>query len=298
MRILFVSSADSRYFPLLREWIASLRAFPQSKDMDIGIINAGLDEEQCQILTTQDQVTAIAAPDWPCPLAAHRIKGRDFLKACVSRPFIPQLFPGYDLYIWMDADTWLQDWQAVEWLIAGASKNALAICPQTDRAYGKAMRIKWLGPLPWKPRSFYYSNGKRAFSRKIAQELFPHAPLNAGVFALKKEAPHWQRWQELIRKALKKGKIFTAEQLTLGMLVYLEGYRAEFLPALCNWLCETPPTWNTKTGRFAEPYIPHAPIGIMHLSGCDEMRLDRDITTTISTTDGKTAEKSYRYPQK
>ena len=299
-KVCFVSGGDSKYFPMLLEWVHSIRFFPQSAAMDIAIIDAGLTPEQIKILEN-GMANKVVSPDWPGDLAHKRnLDGQDSLKACVSRPFIPQLFPGYDIYIWMDADTWVQSWFAVEWLIQGAEKNAIAICAQIDRAYSKKdMRLDWLGPFPWRPRSFYYSNGRKAFSGKLARQLFPFKTVNAGVFALKGTAPHWIRWQELIIKALRKGKIFTAEQLTLGIMIHLEKCKAEFLPAVCNWLCSTKPVWDSTQKIFVEPYIPHHPVGILHLSGIDAMRLDRTITSEFSTINGdkETVSLSYRYPR-
>lgn len=294
-RICLVSGGDDRYFPLLLEWIHSVRRFPQGDGFDICILDAGLTDEQTALLRT-GLAHNVVTPDWPGPLAARPPKGQDHLKACVARPFLPKLFPGYDLYIWMDADTWVQDWFAVEWLIAGAEKGALAICPQADRAYGKTMRLGWVGPIPWRPRSFYYSNGRKAFGGRIARSLFPYPTVNAGVFALRADAPHWARWQTLIVQALRKGKIFTAEQLTLGMLIYLDRMKTEFLPALCNWLCSTRPAWDVKTRMFVEPSVPHHPIGIMHLSGLDAIRLDRAIQTEFSTLGGGNTMASFRFP--
>lgn len=295
MKIAIVSGADHKYYAMLLEWIHSVkRAMPESINADLCILDAGLKPEQKDKLSLL--VKQIKAPDWPENVSTARVKGKEYLKACAARPFIRELFPGYDVYVWLDGDTWVQDWSAVDLLIRGAQKSGLAICPQTDRAYGKAMRIKWLGPIPFKPRSFYYSNAKKAFNGKIARSLFPYAALNAGVFALSATAPHWERWQELIVQALKKGKVFTAEQLTLGMIVYLEKYPAEFLPAWCNWLLTNKPAWDEKNKHFVEPFLPHTPIGIMHLSGCDTMRLNRNIKESITTTNGDIVTMTYRYP--
>lgn len=293
-KITFVSSADANYFPMLQEWIHSIRRFKQSKDMAICILDAGLTAEQAEIIA--GLVDHIVKPDWPRKIPAHRIKGREYYKACVCRPFLPDIFPGYSHYIWMDADTWLQDWRAVDLLIAGADKSGFAIAPQTNRAYGKSMRIKWLGPFSWKPRSFYYSNAKRAFGGKIARQLFPYATLNAGVFSMRGDAPHWKRWQDLLIKALDKGKVFTAEQLTLGIMVYLEKMSVELLPAYCNWLCEHKPLWDDEQEIFVEPYLPHEPLGVVHLSGLNEMRVDRSTQTDFKTLTGKDIQYSYRYP--
>lgn len=297
MKIAIISGGDAKYYPMLLEFIHSIRkAAPQdiSYDFDLCILDAGLTEEQKSNL--QKQVTHIKSPAWPAHINAARIRGREFLKACAARPFIRELFPDYDIYVWLDGDTWVQDWSAIDLLIRGAQKSGLAICPQTDRAYGKSMRLKWLGPLPFKPRSFYYSNAKRAFDGKTARALFPYATLNAGVFALRADAPHWDRWQTLIVKALRKGKVFTAEQLTLGMIVYLEKFSVEFLPAWCNWLLATPPVWDAKRNLFVEPFLPHLPIGVMHLSGCDAMRVDRAVTENIKDTEGNMIARTYRYP--
>lgn len=290
----FVSGCDANYFPILVEWLHSVKRFDTIKDIDVCILDAGLTSEQIQ--TLEPQVKKIVNPDWPANIPSHKIRGREYLKGCICRPFINQMFPNYDTYIWMDADTWLQDVRAIDLLLEGAKRNQLAIIPQTDRAYGKSMRLKWLGPFPWKARSFYYSNARKAFGGKIARQLFPFPTINAGIFALSGDAPHWERWQKLAIQALKKGKVFTAEQLTLGMMIYLEGYKAEFLPAWCNWLCEVKPLWDDTKMQFVEPYLPHTPIGIVHMSGVDEMRLDRRVKDNFKTLDNKDIELSYRYP--
>lgn len=297
MRVCLVTSADQKYTPLLRELLASIHAQPQAGRTfaGMGIIDAGLSPD------TREELQAggclVADGIWPIPLSAKRIGGREFLKACVSRPFIPQLFPGFDVYVWLDADTWVQDWSAIDLLIKGAMKSGLAVVPQVDRAYGKTMRLGWLGPLPFRPRSFYYSNARKAFGGAVARKLFPFPTINAGVFAMAGNAPHWTRWQELIKQGLAnpRANIFTAEQLTMGMMIYLEGYSAERLPSLCNWLADTKPLFDTVQRRFIEPYLPHQPIGILHLSGYDSMRADKSVQTEIKCLDGTVQNMSLRF---
>lgn len=289
----FVSGCDANYFPMLLEWIHSVRAHPQSAAFDICIMDTGLTDEQCAAL--KPLVSAIVKPDWPCALPDYKIRGREYLKSCVCRPFIPQLFPGYDTYMWMDADMWVQDWRAIDLYMTGAQRGKLAITTQSDRAYMKQIRVKWLGSLPWKVRTFYFTNALNAFGFKTAKAILPYNVLNAGSFALRADAPHWTRWQELVLKALKKGKIFTAEQLTLGMLTYLEGFPVEILPAWTQWLCENKPLWDSQRQLFVEPFLPHEVIGIIHVSGYDTMRLNRSERTDIQTLGGETISKSFRY---
>jgi len=44
------------------------------------------------------------------------------------------------------------------------------------------------------------------------------------------------------------------------------------------------------------PHAPNETIGILHLSGVDEMRLDRSVKTDFQTLNGQDIELSYRYP--
>lgn len=194
----FISSSDSNYFPLLLEWVHSLRAHPQSKGMDICIMNAGMSAEQLDKL--RPHVTKIVEAEWPCKIAAHKIRGREYLKACVARPWIPEYFPEYDTYFWMDADTWVQNWDAVELFLEGASRKKICLTGQVDRAYPRQIRLKWLWRWPWKVRGFYFSNARKAFGFKTARELLPYHVLLAGAFCLDKDAPHWVRWQALSEK--------------------------------------------------------------------------------------------------
>ena len=289
-----VSGCDSNYFPMLLEWLHSVRRFPEAKNIDICILDAGLTAEQIQRL--EPHVQSIVNPDWPVDLPKHKIKG-EYLKACVCRPFLPQIFPGYETYIWMDADTWIQNWSHVEMFIQGAKKGKITLSGQVDRNYPKGeARVKWLGNWPWKVRGFYFSNALKAFDFKTAKDLLSYHVLLAGMFALRADAPHWNRWQELVKTTMTKGKVFTAEQLSLGKMCYQEGFKFEILPAYVHWLCEFKPLWDKDKQLFVEPTLPHEEIGVLHISGFDEMRLDRAVTTDFKTTDGQTIDYTYRYP--
>lgn len=293
MKTVIVTSANYKYQPLLDELIDSIRAHPQSKSLSLAVLDAGLDELYKEKLKTKK--IKVFDGVWPKTLNLKKVEKRQFLKACVSRPYIPDLLPGYDIYIWLDADTWIQDWSAIDLLIEGAKKSQFAVVPQVDRSYGKTMRLKWIGAMPFRPRSFYYSNARKAFSGKMAREMFPYPTVNAGVFAMAGNAPHWKHWQGLIEHALKRGKVFTAEQLTMGIMIWKDKFSAELLPAPCNWLCETKPLWDTKQKCFIEPYLPHQKIGIMHLSGYDSMRVHPDETTEVMTLSGDVVQKSLRF---
>lgn len=180
----FVSSADYRYFPMLVELVHSIQSFEQSKEFDICIFNAGMTVEQVKKL--ENFGCFVVEPQWPCDLPKRKIKNKEYLKSCVCRPFIPDYFPNYELYFWLDADTWIQKWESLELYITGAQRNKIAIASQADRSYERQYRFKWLGSIPIKIRGFYFSNAKIAYGSKKAKELSPYPVLIANAFAIKK----------------------------------------------------------------------------------------------------------------
>lgn len=293
-RVALISSCDHNYFPLLREWIHSIRRAPGSRGMDICVLDSGMTAEQLEQL--RPLVDRLATARWPTAIPAKKIRGREYFRACVNRPFLNDYFPDYEYYFWMDADTWVQNWDAVELFLEGAARGKIALTGQADRAYPKGMRVKWLGPWPLKIRSFYFSNARRAFGVGVAKQLYAYHGLLAGAYCLHRDAPHWKVWQRLILQALERGNAFTAEQLALGMMVHLEGLPAEILPSWCHWLGGYGALWDKDHERWVEPYLPHMPIGILHLSGRKEMRMDRSFLVPYRTLQGEAVQMSYRYP--
>lgn len=294
-RIAIVSSSDARYFTLLSELVASIRRLRPADGVGICVMDAGMTDEQRAALS--GSVDRIHRCEWPFPLPERRIRGRDSLKANLCRPFIPDYFPGFDVFVWLDADTWVADWGAIELYVRGAERMAISIAAQTDRAYPPPVSVSWLLGRPFRIKTFYYSNAKRAFGRVLARDMVRRNVLNAGAFGLHRDAPHWWVWRRLMGEALRRGRPFTADQLTLGMLVYQEGAAVEILPAWCNWLVDlAPPAWDPAAGRFVEPYLPHAPIGVMHLAGVPRMRADRGETVPVPGVDGVARQMSLRFP--
>jgi hypothetical protein len=295
--IAFVSGADSNYYPLLREWIASVRQFKESAGMDICIIDSGLTPRQIDEL--KPLVKSLINPDWPEGIPKKKTKGKERLKSCVCRPFIRDMFPGYDIYMWMDADTWVQDWSAVEMFLGSANrkKDRIVVTNGADRSNPKQIRIKWLWHWPYRIGSFFLSNGKKAFGFSVAKKLCANQGISAGCFALSAQAPHWKVWQKNLVIAAANGKLFPAEQLALGKTVHFDGYKAELLPVYAHWVCgDANPLWDQQKNAFVEPYTPHVTLGILHLCGVDNLRASKTAKKIFETMDGKQIELSLRYP--
>lgn len=260
-RLLIVSAADRAYFPLLRDTVCSIRALRD--DAAIGVLDVGLDPEQCDWLAAR--VDHLVHPGWDIDFP-QRDRTPEMRKAQFARPFLPRHFPGYDTYLWIDADAWLQDWRAVELYRAAAGRELLAITPEIDRAYKRHYkRPKLFG------RTLAWKNYREAFGWRAADRLGRNPIVNCGVFALHRDAPHWEAWARTIREVAQRTRFFFVEQTALNHVIFAQHLPANFLPAYCNWMPgDAAPAFDALRGRFVEPYAPHEVIGVMHLAGAKQ----------------------------
>lgn len=280
--LIVVVAADSGYFPLLRECVQSIRAL--APDVPVGVLDFGLAPDQLAWL--HERVSEIVAPAWYITVPGiERLSGA--VKLQVSRAFLPRHFPGYDIYFWLDADAWLQDWRAVELYRAAAATGRLAITVEIDRAYKRHYkRAKWLGAtLPWKTY-------RAAFGWRVADRLGRNPFANAGVFALRGDAPHWDAWARAITRVIRRTQFMLADQVALNYVIFAEKLPADFLPCYCNWMPgDAAPQFDAARGLLVEPYTPHEVLGIIHLAG----REQKEKVFRLDCLDGGTVETSLRY---
>src|SRR5262249_10236778 len=143
---------------------------------------------------------------------------------------LPRHVPGYETYLWIDADTWIQDWAAIE-LYIQASAGGMAITPEIDRAYRHHYHA---GP---EFRGVIGQAYAEAFGQAEADYLAHQPLLNTGVFALRADAPHWRAWEAVLGDALQRSRNVLVEQLALNWVAYRQGQPMRFLPSWCNWIC-------------------------------------------------------------
>jgi hypothetical protein len=295
LRVMIASSSDSNYYPLLSELFCSLKKHLQDStniQYSYGVVDAGIGPADLQQL--DDQGIIIREMSDALSIPGFKLRGRKYLLSTFVRAYLPEYYPGYDIYIWMDADSWICNKEVIELYIKGAQKERIALVCGADRANKQVTNIsKWIGP--WATiKHFYMKNARGAgLSWKEAQTLSIKPTLLSGNFALKNNAPHWKNYQSNIEKIIKRGRIFGSDQLALGMTVYLDNLPAELLPAWCNWTGT--PMLDEDENKFVEPYLPHHPIGIIHMAGRDAMRADRSVTIPVKTTKGNVVDLSLRY---
>ena len=295
-----VSLADSNYFPLLDELINSIKRFNESNNVAICILDAGLTNEQKEILLTK--VDEIKPAEWDIEVPDSKIKGKEWLKSQVSRAFLPKYFPNYEKYLWIDCDAWVNDWKTIEIYIKACDDGKLGITQTIGPGYKITSRVDWvIGKLAIiKSQNFKHAVSSKIGINKARKLAFaPH--INIGVFSLEKNSTSWNSWQKNLEQTLKGGDIFGSEQLAMNKSVYIDEIETEFLPLNCNWITSNLlPKFDEENSTFVEPYLPNYKIGIMHLAAGiwkdnKDMRLNKEITIDIKTLDGKTVSKSLRF---
>ena len=291
-----ISLADSNYFELLEELVDSIKSFKESENTAICILDAGLSDEQKKILSTK--VDQIKSADWDIEVPGYKVKGKEWLKSQVSRAFLPKYFPNYEKYLWIDADAWVNSWEAVDLFLRGCENNKLSIATSADRAYGRVLRAEWVFRGFARIKSQNYKHAKSSgFSEKIARQVALKPHLNIGVFALELNAPHWNVWQKNLKHALNSGKIWGSEQIAMNVTIYNDELDVEILPAYCNWTLIEALKFDKERNTLVEPYLPNHKIGIVHFAGKnnDQIRKNKNYISKIKTIDGDLIDIKLRY---
>ena len=295
-----VTLADSNYFEMLEELVDSIKKHPESKRTAICVLDAGLTENQINII--EKKVYKVKKANWDIEVPNYKVIGKEWLKSQVYRAFLPNYFPEFKKYLWIDCDAWVQNWDCIELYMKACENGKLGITQTMGPGYRVMSKVNWLfGKLAIiKSQNYKHARSsgiKEDDARKIA--FAPH--INIGVFSLEKNSPCWESWQKNLIKTLSKGQVFGSEGLAINLSVYVDNIPTEFLPLHCNWIASNLlPKFDTDKEIFVEPNLPNYQVGIMHLAAGiwikeKDMRLNKDLKIYIETVKGDKVFKSLRF---
>ena len=228
-----VTLADSNYFPLLEELIHSIEKFKESQNIDICVLDAGLNSEQIEKISTS--VAEVKKAEWDIEIPFHK-KKKEWLKSQVSRAFLPKYFPNYEKYLWIDCDAWVNSWSCVENYFKACENNKLGITQSIGPGYRSLAKVNWIfGKIAAIKTQNYKHAKKSGVSEENARKIAFAPHLNIGVFSLMKNSPCWETWQNNLKKVLLKGRIFGSEGLAINMSVYLDNLDCKLLISKKSW---------------------------------------------------------------
>ena len=294
-RRVVVTGGDHGYAHLIDELLASIRLFRSAAELGIAILDGGLtDDDRTRFRSLYG--ARILQTTWEYKLAAWKVRGREHLKIQLSRAFLDRYLPEADLIAWIDADAWVQDIAGVDLLFEVAESGRLAIVCEASRHAEHVIRVRWRAFGLAEIRSILYKNARKArVPERQARQIGLKPTLNSGVFALRRDSPLWEGWRQRQAYVLKRGaRIFSSDQLSLALAVYLDGADFELLPDSCNYLGP----WKVARDGSAlvEAYAPNTPISIVHLAGQKTQRATQLEAIHLPQVGGGEVETTLRFP--
>lgn len=255
MKRIIICAADENFSDLLLDLLHSLQQWDKPLADAIGVLDVGLSTQTLE--TIKPIVTHIVSPEWDLAVHPELMAAKAYIRANTARPFLPRYFPGYDSYLWLDADTWVQERFAIDQLFDAAAQGAMGIVPQENDCYDQRdSSIAWRRN---RLRDYFGEEGDTVYGTK------PY--FNSGAFSLRWDAPHWDLWATYFAAGLKRSPKLCSDQTALNFTIWKEDLPFQALPALCNWTCHLAlPTIKVTTGKLCVPRDPFPEIGLIHLT--------------------------------
>ncbi len=279
-----ITGGDQRYFPLMQDCLNSLSATQRLDTLALGILDCGLSEDQrhwCAGLGAR-----IVEPGWDVNFGEGAKVASSF-RAMTARPHLRRYFPGFDCYLWLDADVWVQDGRAIDLFLEAASLGDIALVPEVHRSYANFRDGR---------DDFEMANGRayrEAFGDAVAQRLIRRPLNNAGVFAMTSGSGGWDVWADLLADAATRSSNMI-DQVALNVAIYEHPLHEVRLPAHCNWIAHLArPAWDPDGQRFVEPDPPFTPLGIVHMTL--DTKWQADLAFPIAGDGAQTMRRSLRY---
>ena len=280
MKVLIAVASNEKYAPMLRGLLRSVADAGAFSKADLGVFDLGLSQETLSWLAQYKP--AVRTPGWDLPVNPQLQASSDHFRALTVRPFLPDYFPGYDVYLWLDTDTWVQNKLALDWFVGAAAQGSMGLVPYIDRSY----------PYREDIHIWRHERIKVYFGEEAAQGIYRNAYFNAGIFSLPANAPHWAAWKKYFKQGLEATQgLRLCDQSALNYAIWKDGLAVYPLPAKCNWACHVAmPVFDAKSEKFCDPLIPYEPLFIIHMGGDS-----KKARVNSTTKDGKTIDRSLGY---
>jgi hypothetical protein len=285
-RTILVSASDTKFFHLLEDLLASVEDGAKRDGHALGVLDVGLTDDQRAALEQRGVI--VLRPELDYAPELFKTPPELTFRAQAARPNLPRYFPGYDLYLFMDADCWVQDWETVRLYLRSAQAVGLAVTPECHRSYNPI--YDGASVAEWRYHSF-----SKCFEPATAKTLALFDLINSGVFAARADGRLWEAWANVLGNIV--GRLgeayFFAEQNALNAIIRGRVVPAALLPAHCNWVCNRVNPMTRDNGAvLCEPAPPYTKLGIVHLTGPGKEQL-----LELSDISGTRHTRTRRYPR-
>ncbi len=252
-----VTGFDAAHFDLAGELLQSLQDNAAGRDFAIGAIHVGAEPLPARISQAADLVFSL--PDE----RFAREGGDGFRLAYLAvKAQLPSYFPGFDTYIWLDGDTWVQNRIGIAQIAHCAGLADFAAHPELDVSYfaeqSPSARTRWAYPAVY---------GEPEASRWIGVPM-----INSGIFGARAASPLWAAWGEALAEIRMRAgageRVYFSDQIPLHRLVASGGLAVYPLRAVNNWMVHAArPAIDFGRRLLVATTFPHEEIHIVHLTG-------------------------------
>ena len=104
------------------------------------MLDAGLKEEQ--INSIKNKVHSIKKAKWDIEVPQYKVAGKEWLKSQVSRAFLPNYFPEFNKYLWIDCDAWVNSWDTVQMYFKACENGKLGITQSVGAGYRVLSKVQ------------------------------------------------------------------------------------------------------------------------------------------------------------
>jgi hypothetical protein len=257
-KLIIITGGDSAFFTWIIETIESVRAGGMFKDVQIGVLDCGLDKNQKNFLYQKFSNVMIKDPgfdfadpsqlskSWQCGIPDNNINA---FKAITSRAFLDKHFPGYYYYFWLDSDAWVQDESVLVDYILLAKKQSVGMSENNMAQYCQ--------------ETMFYSD--KYMTKEMQEAIQPsNMATCAGVLCLTPE--FLREWRVLVKELYRQKKIVNNSP-TLYCAIHKFVRLPEFLPHRYQFFFRKeglPLIDENQVLYGAESF---EPCGIIHLNG-------------------------------
>ena len=286
-KIAIVTASDTPYLPLLEGMLASIGGGGRGlAQFDLGILDLGLTDGGKDRIRTHKADANFVKAEWRITFPGID-EAPEYKKVFTSKPYTPDLFPGYDGYVWVDADIWFQDAGAIDDYVEAGEKTGAAFSFESHPSYRQSLKVRKLevcGKMFIRGVKLPLLNMTRAmFGSKVAAEVGIPPILNSGLFYVAAGSPVWQAWQETLRAAdlrRQHRRAQICDQTCLQAALIRRKLPYAIMPATHNWLpVRSPPLIDEETFALLDPAWPHPPIKAVHLiTGSHAREFDLPVT--------------------
>ena len=253
-----VLASDASFFHQAALAIGTIKRLSATFRPAVKFIAIDLDDRQLQLLRHQGVDVLTELRNIPKFTGAPA-----YAVAQTCRPFLPDLFPGYDCYAWIDADIRFLDEIGFGHFVSNArdSDASIVISHETDPAYV-------VNADPVKAGIYHRQKNQRileAFGPDVARYIEFFNLYNSGLFAARGDSPIWARYKRNLQRTLSLSFSHMREQDALNVsIVEVGGERSA--PCTMNWLCSLSMPRRDPDGTWRTPDVTGRKVSVAHLT--------------------------------